>query len=87
MLSSACCNGEAESDMKIYLLVMLMSALLIAIRFTAREQQLNSPPSNLPFSQTSACAGSIFDVPCRRPSCCAGSINKLRQAADHASQD
>jgi hypothetical protein len=66
---------EAESNMKIYLLVMLMSALLMAIRFTtAREQQSNSPQMSL--SQTSACAGSIFDVPCRRPSCCAGPISK-----------
>jgi hypothetical protein len=37
-MSSSACNGEAESNMKIYLLVMLMSALLMAIRFTtARE--------------------------------------------------
>ena len=39
-MSSSACNGEAESNMKIYLLVTLVSALLIAIRFTtAREQQ------------------------------------------------
>jgi hypothetical protein len=48
MLSSAC-NEEAESNMKIYLLVMLMSALLMAIRFTtALEQQSNSTPSKGP---------------------------------------
>ena len=59
--------------MKIYLLVMLMSALLMAIRFTTtREQQSNSSPSKVPLSQTSACAGSI---------------TKLHQGADHASQD
>jgi hypothetical protein len=74
MLSSAC-NAETESNMKIYLLVMLMSALLMAIRFTtAREQQSNSP--QVPLSQISTCAGSIFDVPCRRPSCCTGPIAK-----------
>jgi hypothetical protein len=33
-MSSSACNGEAESNMKIYLMVMLMSALLVAIRFT-----------------------------------------------------
>jgi hypothetical protein len=87
-MSSSACNGEAESNMKIYLLVMLMSVLLMAIRFTnAQEQQSNSSPSKALLSQISACAGSIFDVPCRRPSCCAGSITKLHQRADHASQD
>jgi hypothetical protein len=61
--------------MKINLLVMLMSALLMAIRSTTvQEQQSNSP--QVPLSQTSTCAGSIFDVPCRRPSCCAGSITR-----------
>ena len=51
-MSSSACNGEAESNMKIYLLVMLMSALLMAIRFTtAREQQSNSSPSKVPLSQ------------------------------------
>jgi hypothetical protein len=60
--------------LSIYLLVMLMSALLIAIRFTTvREEQSNSP--QVPLSKTSTCAGSIFDVPCRRPSCCAGPIS------------
>jgi hypothetical protein len=39
--------------MKIYLLVMLISALLMAIRFTtAREQQSNSSPSKVPLSKT-----------------------------------
>jgi hypothetical protein len=52
-LLSSTCNGEAESNMKTYLLVMLISALLIAIRFTtAREQQSNSPPSKVPLSKT-----------------------------------
>ena len=52
-MSSSVCNGEAESNMKIYLLVMLMSALLMAIRFTtAREQQSNSSPSKVPPSKT-----------------------------------
>jgi hypothetical protein len=39
------CNEAAETDMKIYLLVMLISALFTAIRFTAtQEQQQNSIP-------------------------------------------
>ena len=38
MLSSAC-NGEAESNMKIYLLMVLIGALLTAIRFSSVPKQ------------------------------------------------
>jgi hypothetical protein len=33
------CNGAAEKDMKIYLLLMLMGALLTAIHFTSVPDQ------------------------------------------------
>jgi hypothetical protein len=33
------CNGAAESDMKIYLLLMLIGALLTAIHFTSVPDQ------------------------------------------------
>jgi hypothetical protein len=33
------CNGAAEKDMKIYLLVMLIGALLTAIHFTSAPDQ------------------------------------------------
>jgi hypothetical protein len=33
------CNGAAEKDMKIYLLMMLMGALLTAIHFTSLPDQ------------------------------------------------
>jgi hypothetical protein len=61
-ISSSACNGEAESNMKIDPLVMLMSALLMAIRFTTAQQQSNSPQA--PLSQTSTCAGSFADREC-----------------------
>jgi hypothetical protein len=39
------CNGAAEKDMKIYLLMMLIGALLAATHFTsAREQGSKSLP-------------------------------------------
>ena len=39
------CDGAAETDMKIYLLMMLIGALLAATHFTsAREQGSNSLP-------------------------------------------
>jgi hypothetical protein len=39
------CNDAAENDMKIYLLMMLIGALLAATRFTsAREQGSKSLP-------------------------------------------
>jgi hypothetical protein len=33
------CNGAAESDMKIYLLIMLIGSLLAAIHFTSAPKQ------------------------------------------------
>jgi hypothetical protein len=39
------CNGAAEKDMKIYLLVLLMGALLTAIHFTSAPDQR---PEKLP---------------------------------------
>jgi hypothetical protein len=33
------CNGAAENDMKIYLLMMLIGTLLAAIRFTSVPEQ------------------------------------------------
>jgi hypothetical protein len=33
------CNGAAEKDMKIYLLMALIGALLTAIRFTSVPEQ------------------------------------------------
>jgi hypothetical protein len=39
------CNGAAETDMKIYLLMMLIGTLLAAIRFTSvPEQQSETLP-------------------------------------------
>jgi hypothetical protein len=39
------CNGAAESDMKIYLLIMLIGTLLAAVRFTsAPERQSETLP-------------------------------------------
>jgi hypothetical protein len=37
--SSRGCNGAAEKNMKIYLLMMLIGALLTAIRFTSVPEQ------------------------------------------------
>jgi hypothetical protein len=41
LLHGACqgCNGAAESDMKIYLLIMLIGALLAAVHFTATPER------------------------------------------------
>jgi hypothetical protein len=39
------CNGAAESDMKIYLLIMLIGTLLAAVHFTSAADQ---PPETLP---------------------------------------
>jgi len=33
------CNGAAESDMKIYLLIMLIGALLAAVHFTSTPER------------------------------------------------
>jgi hypothetical protein len=33
------CNGAAETDMKIYLLIMLIGSLLAAIHFTSAPKQ------------------------------------------------
>jgi hypothetical protein len=33
------CNGAAESDMKIYLLIMLIGALLTAVHFTSTPKR------------------------------------------------
>jgi hypothetical protein len=33
------CNGAAEKDMKIYLLIMLIGALLTAVHFTSVPEQ------------------------------------------------
>ena len=33
------CNGAAESDMKIYLLIMLIGALLTAVNFTSAPKR------------------------------------------------
>jgi hypothetical protein len=33
------CNGTAESDMKIYLLIMLIGAILTAVRFTSAPKR------------------------------------------------
>jgi hypothetical protein len=46
LLCSRCgCNGAAENDMKIYLLMLLIGSLLTAIRFTsAPEQQSETLP-------------------------------------------
>ena len=39
------CNGAAESDMKIYLLIMLIGVLLTAVNFTsAPERQSETLP-------------------------------------------
>jgi hypothetical protein len=39
------CNGAAESDMKIYLLILLIGTLLTAVHFTsASEQQKETLP-------------------------------------------
>jgi hypothetical protein len=39
------CNGAAESDMKIYLLIMLIGTLLAAVHFTsAPERQSETLP-------------------------------------------
>jgi hypothetical protein len=35
----ACCNDAAEKDMKIYLLMMLIGALLAATRFTSAPEE------------------------------------------------
>jgi hypothetical protein len=43
LLSS--CNGAAENDMKIYLLMMLIGTLLTAIHFTSAPKQR---PETLP---------------------------------------
>jgi hypothetical protein len=39
------CNGAAESDMKIYLLIMLIGALLTAVHFTSAPKR---HPESLP---------------------------------------
>jgi hypothetical protein len=39
------CNGAAESDMKIYLLIMLIGALLTAVNFTSAPKR---QPETLP---------------------------------------
>jgi hypothetical protein len=40
LLGGRCgCNGAAENDMKIYLLMMLIGSLLTAIRFTSVTEQ------------------------------------------------
>jgi hypothetical protein len=39
------CNGAAESDMKIYLLIMLIGALLTAVHFTSTPKR---QPETLP---------------------------------------
>jgi hypothetical protein len=33
------CNGAAESDMKIYLLIMLIGTILTAVRFTSAPKR------------------------------------------------
>jgi hypothetical protein len=38
------CKDAAEKNMKIYLLIMLIGALLTAIHFTAPERQSNTLP-------------------------------------------
>jgi hypothetical protein len=46
LLQRACgCNGAAESDMKIYLLIMLIGALLTAVHFTSAPKR---QPETLP---------------------------------------
>jgi hypothetical protein len=39
------CNGAAETDMKIYLLIMLIGALLTAVHFTSVPEK---SPETLP---------------------------------------
>jgi hypothetical protein len=39
------CNGAAENDMKIYLLIMLIGALLTAVHFTSAPER---HPETLP---------------------------------------
>jgi hypothetical protein len=36
---SRSCNGAAESDMKIYLLIMLIGTLLAAVHFTSASEK------------------------------------------------
>jgi hypothetical protein len=61
-MSSSVCNGEAESNMKSYLLVMLMSALLMAIRFTtARTAVEFAPPVRCLFRKQAPVPGRVFD--------------------------
>jgi hypothetical protein len=38
------CNGAAEKDMKIYLLMLLIGALLTAIHFTSAPEQSKTRP-------------------------------------------
>jgi hypothetical protein len=47
LLHSGCCdcNGAAESDMKIYLLIMLIGTLLTAVHFTSAPKR---QPETLP---------------------------------------
>jgi hypothetical protein len=33
------CNGAAESDMKIYLLILLIGTILAAVHFTSASEQ------------------------------------------------
>jgi len=37
------CNGAAENDMKIYLLMMIMGTLLTAVHFTTAPKQRSKP--------------------------------------------
>jgi hypothetical protein len=38
------CNGAAENDMKIYLLMMLIGILLTAVHFTSAPEQSETRP-------------------------------------------
>jgi hypothetical protein len=38
------CNGAAENDMKIYLLMVLIGTLLAAVRFTSAPEQSETLP-------------------------------------------
>jgi hypothetical protein len=38
------CNGAAENDMKIYLLMMLIGTLLTAVHFTSAPEQSETLP-------------------------------------------
>jgi len=43
MSTAACPGWAAENDMKIYLLMLLIGALLAATRFTAAPEQQSKP--------------------------------------------